>query len=111
MSYSQTLKSTEFNKMIDENFFYPALFVKDDKGFRDCIRETMEKDTISLKNLVIFLRKNQNELEKNYYVLPIELLNEEEFPDSEIEKLEKEYSRKKMVGGYIRFLLEEIYDT
>lgn len=111
MSYSQTLKSTEFNKMIDENFFYPALFVKDDKGFRDCIRETMENDTISLKNLVIFLRKNQNELEKNYYVLPIELLNEEEFPDSEIEKLEKEYSRKKMVGGYIRFLLEEIYDT
>lgn len=111
MSYSQTLKSTEFNKMIDENFFYPALFIKDDKGFRDCIRETMENDTISLKNLVIFLRKNQNKLEKKYYVLPIELLNEEEFPDSEIEKLEKEYSRKKKVGGYIRFLLEVIYDT
>ncbi len=111
MSYSQTLKSTEFNKMIDENFFYPALFVKDDKGFRDCIRETMENDTISLKNLVIFLRNNQNKLEKKYYVLPIELLNEDEFPDSEIEKLEKKYSRNKKVGGYIRFLLEEIYDT
>lgn len=111
MSYSETLKSTEFNKMIDENFFYPALFVKDDKGFRDCIRETMENDTISLKNLVIFLRNNQNKLEKKYYVLPIELLNEDEFPDSEIEKLEKKYSRNKKVGGYIRFLLEEIYDT
>lgn len=111
MSYSETLKSTEFNKMINENFFYPAFFVKDDKGFRDCIRETMENDTISLKNLVIFLRNNQNKLEKDYYVIPIELLNEKKYPDSEIEKLEIQYSEKKKNGGYIRFLLEEIYDT
>lgn len=110
MSDSETLKSTEFDKMIDENFFYPALFVKDDKGFRDCIRETMENGTISLKNLVIFLRKKQNELEKKFYILPIELLNEEEFPDSEIEKLEEDYSQTKKDGGYIRFLLEKIYD-
>ena len=95
MRNNETVKSTELNKMINDNFFCPASLVKNDSLFRLRLSETMDNGIISLKNLIKFLRNNQNEVEKQYHVFPIELLNEEEFPDSEIEKLENEYSEKK----------------
>jgi len=111
MRNNETVKSTELNKMINDNFFCPASLVKNDSLFRLRLSETMDNGIISLKNLIKFLRNNQNEVEKQYHVFPIELLNEEEFPDSEIEKLENEYSEKKTEGGYTRFVLERIYDS
>ena len=110
MENCETEKSTELDKMINDNFFFPAQLVKNDKLFRHRLSESMDTGNISLKKLIKFLRNNQAELEKQYHVFPIELLNEEEFPDSEIEKLEDEYSEKKKDGGYTRFLLERIYD-
>lgn len=96
-------KSTELATVINDNFFYPALTVSNDK---ELIGAIMQMPEISVKEIVAFVKAHTNMLD----VCPIELLDEKEFPDFELEKLEQDYQIRKTEYGYTKFFLEELYD-
>ena len=107
---STEYKSTEIAKIIIESFPDSAKIVKSDSLFEKRFSESMDGEFFSLKIFVKNLKAHPDELQK-YCVLSIEILNEKEFSDAEIEQLENEYDKSNGDGGYIKFLLEKIYDA